>query len=111
MKTYIYQSVIALTLFLALAGFSHPCVAASDVKWVNFADLNLNKPGDVAVLYKRIQKAAKDVCIGDWPSTWVYNRRAFKRCFKLTVDKAVMRIDNTALTAMHLNQSKSVAGR
>ena len=111
MKTYFNQSIIALALALALAGLSNPCFAESNVKWVKFSDLNLDKPGDVVVLYKRIQKAATDVCVGNLPYTWVIHRKAFNRCFQRTVDKAVMKIDNPALTSYHLDRNQNVAKR
>ena len=111
MKKYINHSVIAVTLSLALAGLSNPAVADSNVKWVNFADLNLDQPGDVAVLYKRIQKAATRACIGDMPYTWVTHSKAFNTCFQRTMDKAVMRVDNPALTSLHLDRNQDVVKR
>ena len=111
MKTYFKQSIIVLVLSLACMGWSNPSFAGSDIKWVKFSDLNLDKPGDVTVLYKRIQKAATDVCIGDMPYTWGYHRRAFNRCFRRTMDKAVMKVDNPALTSYHLDRNQNVVKR
>ena len=79
---------------------------------VNYSDLNLEQPKDVAVLYERIQYAARLVC-KDVTATWIwgYHRKNFNRCFQGVVNTAVMRIDNTTLTALHQGQSESVAKR
>jgi len=110
MRTYLKQSVITITLATALSGLSSPSFAGGFFKKINYADLNLDQPGDVTVLYGRIQDAAGLVC-KDKTAIWGYHRKSFNRCFEQTMDKAVMRIDNTALTLLHRGQNESVAKR
>ena len=110
MKTYFNQSIIAVALSVVLAGLSTPVFAERSFVEVNFADLNLAQPSDVAALYERIQVAARQVCKDD-TAIWGYHRRAFNRCFERTMDKAVIRIDNPALTSLHLEGNQSVVKR
>ena len=110
MKTYLKRPVITLTMCMALAALSCPSFAGKYFEKVNYADLNLEQPGDVAVLYERIQDAARAVCKDD-TLIWGYHRKALNRCIQRTVDLAVVRVDNTALTALHQGRSESVAKR
>lgn len=110
MKSFIEKSVIAVILSVILPGLCGPSFAGEYYAKVNFADLDLDQPGDVAVLYDRIQDAARTVCTDD-TATWGYHRKAFDRCFGRTVDKAVTGIGNSTLTALHAGQNIPVAKR
>ena len=112
MKTYLNQLIIALTLSLAIAGWSNPSLAGGYHQAVNYSDLNLDRPGDVAVLYARIQGAARTVCKISMSATWDYSLIThYHQCVQATVDKAVRGVDNDALTALHQGWMEKVAKR
>ena len=110
MNSYLNKLVVITILSIALTGLSCPSIAGQFLKRVNYSNLNLDRPGDVTVLYERIQDAARLVCKDD-TATWGFHRKAFNRCFERTMDKAVMRVGNGALTALHQGQIESVAKR
>ena len=68
---------------------------------VKVGDLDLTHPAGVAILYKRLQFAAQQVC---GPSVVTGSRiesSPQKACVKDAVDNAVRQIDRPALTAYH----------
>ena len=109
MKTYFNQSVIVLILSLAITGWSNPSFAGQYRRKVNYADLNLDQPGDVAVLYARIQKAARLVCRRDMARWDEFVMTHYQQCLQMTVDKAVHDVNQDALTALHRGQMGSIA--
>lgn len=112
MKTFLKQAVIVLTLAIALSGWSSPSLAEGYHQEVNYSDLNLDQPGDVAVLYKRIQGAARTVCKLDTATTWDGSLMThYIQCIQAAVDKAVHGVDNDALTALHQGRMEKVAKR
>ena len=112
MKTLIGKTLVTITLMVGLAGVTIPTFAAQPSKTVNFSDLNLEKPADVAILYQRIQQAARRVCEKKSTPWEMYQDKVIEECIKVTVDAAVKDVDYFALTAMHKGQSRSdVAGR
>ena len=65
---------------------------------VSFAGLNLTKPADVEVLYRRIAAAASQVCdtvAGPLP---LETKFRVKRCMSDTIARAVADVDAPALT-------------
>jgi UrcA family protein len=67
---------------------------------VRFADLNLGAAQDVAELYRRIEYAARKVCME--------HTRDREDCTQRAVTNAVVKIDRPALTAFH--RSKLLSG-
>lgn len=63
---------------------------------VRFADLNLAASKDVAELYRRIEYAARKVCIE--------HHRDRELCTRRAVSNAVLKIDRPSLTAFHRNK-------
>ena len=67
---------------------------------VDYHDLDLANPDQAAVLYTRIQRAAKTVCplytILDLERVQVW-----RRCYKEAVANAVLSVDHPMLTALH----------
>jgi UrcA family protein len=77
---------------------------------VRFADLDLTKPQDAAVLYQRIRFAARLVCntaSSPWDGSQVRN---WARCFNSAVEEAVLRVDRPALTALYRERTKPANG-
>jgi UrcA family protein len=75
---------------------------------VRFADLDLAKPHDVEVLYRRIRSAAHLVC-NESSEPWDGSRiRNWIKCFKGTTEAAVQRVNRPMLTALHQQRTKGV---
>ena len=112
MKIYCNRLIIALTLSLVITGWSSPSLAGGYHQAVNYSDLNLDRPGDVAVLYARIQGAARTVCKISMSATWDNSLIThYRQCIQATVDKAVHGVNNDALTALHQGRMEGVAKR
>lgn len=101
--------VTAAITFAALAPAmaSDRFVTTSSIK-VSYADLNLSRPEDAALLYWRIEKAARQVCRGNPGNRTFAELADFQRCRDEAIAKAVMDVGNTSLIALHRNkQGKS----
>jgi UrcA family protein len=68
---------------------------------VHFADLDLNRPADVAMLYHRIKVAAARVCGPRELGGPHIASTDFYHCVTDTVDRAVSTLDRPVLTAYH----------
>lgn len=111
MRILLGKYVIAMTLTSALLGVTVPSLAEETGKTVSYADLDLNNPDDVAVIYERIQDAARMVC-RDSSAPWDGQRtKHFNQCLQDTVDAAVQDVDNFQLTALHQQVREDIAGR
>ena len=72
---------------------------------VRFGELNLDNEKGVAVLYRRLQRAAEYVC-GAEPYSVSRSRTrqaAIAACYSATLSASVDKIDNLALKQMHQN--------
>ena len=68
---------------------------------VKYADLDLNRPGDVRILYHRVRLAANESCgIGDITGSHL-KLQSWEQCVARAVDQTVTRLDRPALTAYH----------
>jgi len=113
MRILLGKYVVAMTLTTALLGASGQALAGEISKTVSYTDLNLNNHADVAVLYERIQDAARTVC-KDGSAAWYPNPRStrhFDQCMQVTIDKAVRNVNNFELTALHQRNRKEIAKR
>jgi UrcA family protein len=73
-------------------------------KKVYYADLNLSRPADVQVLYRRLKIAAVGVCYKE-PEPQELSRRAhWKRCYEPALHNAVMQIDVPALLSLYRSE-------
>lgn len=91
----IVGAALALSVASASAAIAPPSQA------VRYDDLDLARPAGVAILYGRIQHAARQVC-GD--AQRVGSRvvsTAWRVCAAGAVDRAVRAVDRPALTAYH----------
>lgn len=78
---------------------------------IDYRNLDLNRADDVAQLYERIQKAAKQVC-SDASASWDSHKIAsYKRCVEAAVTLAVRDVNNLTLTALHEGFGEDVASR
>lgn len=93
-----------LGLMLSPARAAGPDPAYEPVaQLVQYGDLNLNTHEGIAQLYQRIETAASYVCGSDTRSLadWSHART----CAKASVSRAVAKIDNAALTALHTRKT------
>ena len=104
----LFSPVVAATLgglLLAGALTALPAHADAPALQVKVGDLDLTHPAGVAILYKRLQFAAQQVC---GPSVVTGSRidsSPQKACVKDAVENAVRQIDRPALTAYHRSHS------
>jgi UrcA family protein len=96
-----------LTNHIAIAAVAAICVGAfttganaaeptAPTRVVRYNDLNLNKPTDVAVLYKRIHNAAEQVC-GNTNSRQLVEAMAAKACVRDAVYTSIHSMDNVKM--------------
>jgi UrcA family protein len=98
--------IVSAALSLAWAGIgmiaTHAASAAEAPKQeiVNVRDLELNRPADVAQLYKRLRAAARNVCAPYNPGE-TGNKVTWDRCRDATLARAIERLNLPALTMYH----------
>jgi len=89
-----------------------PTVAVSSPSTtVSFRDLDLQRPGDVARLYRRLNAAADLVCGPRAFDVFYYTLPKYRACVADAVQKAVAHINQPALSAysrLQLEQSASL---
>ena len=70
---------------------------------VNFADLNLETEAGAKVLYRRLQRASKEVCgVTTLKNAGTISRlQKAQNCYRETLSNAVEKIDNDNLTRIH----------
>jgi UrcA family protein len=68
-------------------------------KVVSFRDLNLNTPEGAAVLYRRINSAANEVCAD--PYRYDLSTLKLHICVKDAVSRAIAQVNNPMLTSLY----------
>jgi len=104
-ESKIVKGVIAT---VAVIAFSLPAItSAAELKGrsekVTYADLNIEKESGATALYRRLQLASKRVC-GVESIKNAGGIRAVseqRHCYRDTMDQAVAKINNAALTSIH----------
>jgi UrcA family protein len=91
-------SVISLVCGAAYADSSSVEVHSSIVHYKN---LNLNRPHDVAKLYKRITVAADRVCAPRSLTGSFYMTTEYESCYADAVAQAVARVDEPSVTTYY----------
>mgnify|MGYP001820094157 CR=1 FL=1 len=104
-ESKILKGVIAT---VAVFAFSVPAIASADelkgrTEKVTYADLDVQKEQGAEVLYMRLQQASKRVCGMESARTagGVRVLSHKQECYRTTLDQAVAKIDNAALTSIH----------
>ena len=117
MKTCTYPPSVRLTVAsvfaIAAAGlFATGASAAAPDRiakvTVNFAELDLDKPAGVKVLYKRLRNASKSVC-GGWEAVRIHS--SAKRCYDAALSQAVFDVNKPLLSELHGVELERLAGR
>jgi UrcA family protein len=116
MKAVITRSALALSLAAAFALPAHAdriegvTVSSAPTMKVSYADLDINKPRGLEVLYHRIERAAKIVCDFDFSIHELARARQAKACYTTAMDDAVRQINRPTLTAFHRAKSRTTVG-
>ena len=103
-RTLSFVAAVAITSVTvgALATLAHADEAgAAPQQVVTFGDLNLRSVAGVEVLYRRIERAAQDVC---GPERRAGTRRvseAWKNCVSESIYQAIQSINQPAVTAYY----------
>lgn len=106
MKSLIVSFGFALALSASQANFAAPAVEDDvPMKQVKYADLNLSRPADVAVLYGRIEGAASLVC-ETYSSRDLARNLRYRHCLTGAVDRAVAEVHAPLLTQRHAALTK-----
>jgi UrcA family protein len=114
MNTCTYPTFVRLTVAsvfaIVIAGLVTTNASAETIKkvTVNFAELNLDKPAGVKVLYKRLRKASESVC-GGWRA--VRTSRSAKHCYDAALSQAVFDVNKPLLSELHGVELERLAGR
>jgi UrcA family protein len=118
MNALIKQSMAATLIAISLVAAGRPLAADPRAPQsvenkagirVHYADLDLSKPEDVSILYKRISRAARDNC-GTDAGAWDGRTSLLKKCIGQTIEDAVNRINKPLLTALHRERMNRMRG-
>jgi UrcA family protein len=110
MNAVVTKSALTLTLAAALCWpvvsahaerIEGVTVSSAPTLRVSYAELDINKPRGLEVLYSRIERAAKTVCNYEYGAQQLARMRQAKACFQTAVDDAVRQINRPTLTALH----------
>jgi UrcA family protein len=85
---------------LASVAPAHESADAPAHMTVSYADLNLNSDAGIAVLYKRLRYAARQVC-GDLDTTNLSRGRITTDCINNAMSQAVAQINSPTLTGLY----------
>jgi UrcA family protein len=120
MTAVIEKSITAALIAALLIAPGHPMaadamqlaprsVATNSGTAVRFADLDVSKPEDVARLYARISRTARDIC-GRSNADGDGRMSLEERCIAKTIEDAVSRINRPMLTALYAEHLKRALG-
>jgi UrcA family protein len=99
-----WTAILLACVLVASNAFADDQIRTETVK---FADLNVDTPAGVEVLYRRINSAARRVC--GYEAASVYANSNWQNCIRPTVDAAVAKVNNPMLTALHTGRNPSPA--
>lgn len=106
-KTRILGTMIAIagTFGLALAAHAGDARTADAPKHadvvVRYSDLNLNSNDGARVLYARLSAAADEACGREPSARELKARMQYKACYDRTLEKAVGKVGNPGVQALH----------
>jgi UrcA family protein len=91
------SAACTLAIAVGLASGVTTASAADDIK-VSYADLQLQRPADVKILYQRLARAAESVC-AEVPTQELARHEAYRRCYQSALDSAVQQVRSPELLA------------
>jgi UrcA family protein len=97
--------IIALALAIGAASLIADVASARDdgqvSTVVNYRDLDLSQAADAQRLYARLKRASKEVCYTSLDVRSLRIHRRQEACYAEALDRAVERVNEPALTALH----------
>jgi UrcA family protein len=93
------MAALAITCLADVAHAAPPADAAL-TKVVSYADLDLNSPKGLEVLYARIRGASREVCV-PFEARDLKSHSLWSRCYNDAMTAAIRDAHRPALTAMH----------
>ncbi len=108
-ESKLFKSLVAVFVIIILGSTAvvladTPSYIEDAKATVSYADLNLENEESVRVLYRRLQRASKELC-GIRPQkiygSSVYHMWESQRCYEATLSNAVDKFDNDDLTRIH----------
>ena len=106
-STGVLGGIVASALLLgstAAWSDSAPVQREARTMTVQLGNLNLNRAGDVAILYQRLSAAAKRVCSSRAFTGFYYTLSEYRSCVADALREAVDAAQRTSLTAYYLQQ-------
>lgn len=101
MFTTTHRFICHAMLCAALAGFAAlPASAKSNAQVVRFTQSDLANDARVAVLYDRLQAAARDVC-REHRGRDLTSMKSYRACYADALQDAVNTVNGQTLTAIH----------
>jgi UrcA family protein len=102
MFTTTHRFICPAMLCAALAGFAAipASVAATNTQVVRFTQSDLANDAQVAVLYGRLQTAARDVCSAHRGRD-LTSMKSYRACYADALQGAVNTVNEQTLTALH----------
>jgi UrcA family protein len=99
-------SMLSAALFTVIFAASGGAALAAEpsqplTKTVHYGDLNLDSEQGAKVLYARMRSAARDVC-APLEGLDMSRRRLWQNCFDSAVANAVVKVDKTMVSALHI---------
>lgn len=73
---------------------------------VSYTDLDLSEPAGAQTLYARLRSAAKKVCGNRPPPLELRASMAYQDCYNFALNKAVKRVNNQQLYALHAQHER-----
>ena len=109
MKSSVTIRCVAALVAALVSGSVLAGPPADPSKTVSYADLNLKSQAGVDALYKRIRKAAYEVCQMPTGTRQIRIESEFKACKLDAIDRAVQQINLPTLTALHESKAGNKA--
>ena len=109
-KALRFLAISALALTFSGVGTTSRAAGTEDtvpaVK-VSFADLDLSQMDGAKMLYRRLDFAARKVCVAIEPSSDadIVRLQLWRTCTRNAVSRAVVKLDRTTLTAYYLEKT------
>jgi UrcA family protein len=77
---------------------------------VSYADLDLSKPAGAQALYKRIRRAARQVCTPRVVISPIHAGPRFRTCYDEAMANAIAQVNRPVLTALYKEKTKTARG-
>lgn len=112
-RTSLHAAIYCLCGATSLCALQATAVAADDTlptRKVSYADLDISKPAGAKVLYRRIEAAARQVCVSD-ASRDLRAAEQQRACIDRAIEGAVKGVNSIALSDLHSAAAIHFAGQ